>query len=191
MSFYRVHKTKDYTVISNQHLKESNLSLRAKGLLSLLLSLPEDWNFSAIGLAELSKDGRDATSKALDELEKFGYLHRTPRKDEDGKFAGFEYDVFEQPQKILPFTEKPFTVKPSTDLPSTVNPTRLNTKELNTKELNTKKEIYTKKKATSKRSGKQASKQGPSSFVTSEFFKKAVARSYAKQVIKEIDDGKE
>ena len=176
MATYRVHKTKDYTVISNQHLKESNLSLRAKGLLSLLLSLPEDWNFSAIGLAELSKDGRDATSKALDELEKFGYLHRTPRKDEDGKFAGFEYDVFEQPQKILPFTEKPFTVKPSTDLPSTVNPTQLNTKELNTKEL--KKEIYTKKKTTSKRSGKKKpTSQGPSSFETDEFMRRALARS--------------
>ena len=117
MAVYRVHKTKGYTVISNQHLKESNLSLRAKGLLSLLLSLPEDWNFSAIGLAELSKDGRDATAKALDELEKFGYLQRTQKQDENGKFIGVEYDVFEQPQKILPFTEKPFTVNPSTDLP--------------------------------------------------------------------------
>lgn len=122
-----------------------------------------------------------AELRRLDELEKFGYLQRTQKQDENGKFIGFEYDVFEQPQKILPFTEKPFTVKPSTDLPSTVNPTQLNTKELNTKELNTKKEIYTKKKTTPKRSGKKKpSSEGSSSFDPNEFFKRAVERGLKK-----------
>ena len=74
---YIVHKTSDYTVMSNTHFKEKEMTLRAKGLLSLMLSLPDDWDYSIAGLCTLSKDGKDSVMNALLELEEFGYLVRT------------------------------------------------------------------------------------------------------------------
>ena len=73
MSIIRVHKTANYTVMSNNHFKEKQMSLKAKGLLSLMLSLPDDWNYSVSGLVKLSKDGKDSVMSALAELETFGY----------------------------------------------------------------------------------------------------------------------
>lgn len=122
MAILRIKKTNNYTVMSNYHFKEKDMSLKAKGLLSLMLSLPEDWDYSIDGLAKLSKDGKDSVMSALAELEKFNYLIRTQTKDEDGKFAGYDYDVYEEP-----YTEKPFTENPNTE-----NPQQLNTKPLNT-----------------------------------------------------------
>ena len=116
MAILRIKKTNNYTVMSNYHFKEKDMSLKAKGLLSLMLSLPEDWDYSIDGLAKLSKDGKDSVMSALAELEKFNYLIRTQTKDEDGKFAGYDYDVYEQP-----YTEKPFTEKPSPDFPKETN----------------------------------------------------------------------
>ena len=74
MSVVRVHKTKNFTVMSNYHFKEKEMSLKAKGLLSLMLSLPDSWNYSVSGLVKLSKDGKDGVMSALSELEKFGYF---------------------------------------------------------------------------------------------------------------------
>lgn len=109
MAKFKIHKTKDYTTMSNSHFREKEMSLKAKGLLSLMLSLPEEWDYSEVGLSKLSKDGVGSTAKALDELETFGYLRRTQCKETDGKFAGYEYDIFETPQINLPYTENPFT----------------------------------------------------------------------------------
>lgn len=106
----RVHKTKNFTVMSNYHFKEKGLSLKAKGLLSLMLSLPDDWDYSVSGLTTLSKDGKDSVMSALGELEKFGYLTRVRLTNEKGQFAGIEYNIFEEPQK-----ENPIAVSPILD----------------------------------------------------------------------------
>ena len=132
MSIMRVHKTENYTVMSNYHFKEKKMSLKAKGLLSLMLSLPDDWNYSVSGLVTLSKDGKDSVMSALAELEKFGYLKRSKITNSKGQFSGVEYDIFEHPQQEIPIAENPISAKSHAE-----NPPQLNTKELNTKGLNT------------------------------------------------------
>ena len=137
MAIFRVNKTNDYTVLSNYHFKEKNMSLKAKGLLSLMLSLPDDWDYSIDGLVNLSKDGYDSVKAGLDELIKHGYLAREQSFNNRGHFNGYIYDVFEQPIG-KPSTGKPSTGKPSTGKPSTGKPRQLNTNKSNTKELSTK-----------------------------------------------------
>jgi len=123
---YRVHKNQNYTVMSNHHFRDKELSLKAKGLLSMILSLPETWNYSVEGLTALSTDGKDSVRGAIKELEVGGYIVRRQGKV-NGKFANSEYDVY----------EKPMTENPTTENPMTENPTQLNTYKLNTQELNT------------------------------------------------------
>ena len=115
--------------------------------MSLMLSLPEDWDYSAAGLVTLSKDGKDSVNAALKELEKFGYLKRTQAIDARGKFSGYNYEIFEQPNEAArveaqkadgPTTDKPFAENPSTEKTTTENPQQLSIKELNTKKSNTK-----------------------------------------------------
>ena len=139
MAKFKIHKTKDYTTMSNSHFREKEMSLKAKGLLSLMLSLPAEWDYSEVGLSKLSKDGVGSTAKALDELETFGYLRRTQIKEDNGKFAGYEYDIFETPQINLPYTENPFTEKPFTETQGQLN-TNILSNELNSnnKPTNTK-----------------------------------------------------
>lgn len=132
MGVIRVNKTKNYTVLSNYHFKEKEMSLKAKGLLSLMLSLPEDWNYSVSGLVKLSKDGKDSVMSALSELEKFGYLYRSKVINEKGQFSGIEYNIFEQPQAEYPIAEKPISGKENTENPTAEKPPQLNTKESNT-----------------------------------------------------------
>ena len=98
MSVFRVEKNKNYTVISNYHLRDKNLSLKSIGLLSLILSLPENWDYSQTGLAAICKDGEDSIRSGLKELEKYGYLHRERVRDESGKMRGILYHVYEVPQ---------------------------------------------------------------------------------------------
>jgi hypothetical protein len=119
--------------MANYHFREKGMSLKAKGLLSLMLSLPDEWDYSANGLATLSKAGKDSVKKTLVELEQFGYLKRTRVTDTKGRFIGYDYDIFEKPT-----TENPLTEKPSTEKPTTENPTQLNTNESNTNTSNTK-----------------------------------------------------
>lgn len=126
MAVMRVHKNANYTVMSNYHFKEKAMSLKAKGLLSLMLSLPDDWDYSIAGLATLSKDGKDSVMSALKELETFGYLIRTRLTDEKGRFAGYDYDIYEEPQASSPYSEKPKTGKSEAE-----NPQQLNTKSNN------------------------------------------------------------
>ena len=127
MAIIKVNKTKNYTTISNFHLKEKEMSLKAKGLLSLMLSLPEDWDYSVGGLAKLSKDGKDSVTNTLIELERFGYVKRTQCLNDKNQFDGYDYDIYEKPQ----FEEE----TPLTGNPLTGNPQQLNTNKLNTNKL--------------------------------------------------------
>lgn len=132
MSVFRVHKINDYTIMSNTHFREKDMTLKAKGLLSLMLSLPDDWDYSISGLMLLSKDGKDSVISALNELEKFHYLNRTQIIDKKGHFSGYDYDIFEKPQSEISRAEKPNTGNPYTE-----NHAQLNTNIFNTKELST------------------------------------------------------
>lgn len=142
MAVIRVNKTADYTVMSNTHFKEKELSLKAKGLLSLMLSLPDAWDYSIAGLVQLSKDGKDSVMNALTELEEFGYLTRTQTIDEKGRFTGYDYDIYENPQTVKTDTENPYAEKPNTEKPPQLNTNKSNTKELNTKEKRKKETSY-------------------------------------------------
>jgi hypothetical protein len=131
MGVIRVEHTKDYTTMSNHHLRNPELSLRAMGLMSKMLALPDDWDYTVAGLAAICKEGRDAVRKALQELEAAGYLVRSQTRS-SGTFSSNDYTLFEtpplteNPSTVNPSTEKPLTVKPSTGKPLTEKPTQLN-----------------------------------------------------------------
>lgn len=131
MSVFRVNKTKNYSIISNFHFKEKKMSLKAKGLLSLMLSLPDDWNYSVSGLVALSKDGKDSVMSALNELEKFGYLIRTRIVNEKGQFSGVEYNIFEEPQTEIPVAGKQNAEKENAEKSNAENRPQLNTNKIN------------------------------------------------------------
>ena len=131
MSIVRVHKTGNFTVMSNYHFKERKMSLKAKGLLSLMLSLPDDWNYSISGLVVLSKDGKDSVMSALAELEKFGYLTRVRQVNSKGQFDGIEYNIYEQPQQEMPIAEKPIEDKQKAEKPIAEEPPQLITNSIN------------------------------------------------------------
>ena len=143
MAVFRIEKTRDYTVMSNYHLRDRSLSLKAKGLLSLMLSLPEDWDYTMKGLARICKDGIDSISGGIRELETHGYLVRARVRNENGQLGSIEYTILEQPKEPAqtpapirekPIRENPIQVKPMLDAPIQENPAQLNTKEQN-KEL--------------------------------------------------------
>lgn len=144
MSIFRVHKSNNFTVMSNTHFKEKKMTLKAKGLLSLMLSLPDDWDYNVSGLVKLSKDGKDGVMTALAELETFGYLERVRTINEKGQFSGIEYNIFETPQTEKPISENQNTDNPTEDKSNAEKPSQLNTNSLNTninkelKELSTK-----------------------------------------------------
>jgi len=117
--------------MSNYHFKEKKMSLKAKGLLSLMLSLPDDWNYSISGLVKLSKDGKDSVMSALAELEKFGYLTRERVVDEKGRFAGVEYNIYEEPQAEKPIADNPISAKENAENSPAEKPRQLNTNQLN------------------------------------------------------------
>lgn len=131
LAIFRIEKTKNYTVLSNYHFKEKNMSLKAKGLLSLMLSLPDNWNYSIAGLVTLSKDGKDSVMSALSELEKFGYLHREKVVDEKGRFNGVEYTIYEQPREASPIADNQISEKQTSENQNAENPPQLNTELTN------------------------------------------------------------
>ena len=141
MSVYRRHKETNFTCIDNHLFNDKTLSMKAKGLLAQILSLPDDWKYSINGLASLFSDGRDAVNGAINELIEHGYITRTKIVNELGTFDGYRYDIYEKPKtengKIadIPFTEKPFTDNPFTEKPTVSNTNISNTNILNTKEL--------------------------------------------------------
>ena len=116
MAVFRIEKTKDYTVMSNHHLRNQALSLKSKGLLSLMLSLPEDWNYTTRGLAAICKEGTDSIGSALKELEKAGYIVRNRLRDKKGKITDVEYVIYETPQK--PGQDQPEQGERSHPIPS-------------------------------------------------------------------------
>lgn len=129
MPVIRVHTSKDFTVMSNTHFREKKMSLKSKGLLSLMLSLPEDWDYSINGLAALSSDGVSSVRTALKELEEFGYLRRESIRDENGKIVDWNYDIFEKPQCDFLHVANPHVANPHVD-----NRIQLNTNQSNTKD---------------------------------------------------------
>lgn len=134
MAVIRVEKNTNYTTMSNYHLRDKKLSLKAIGLLSKILSLPEKWDYTVAGLASICKEGRDAVQTALMELEAAGYIERRQTHGPDGAFSNNEYVVHEEPVSA-PLTENPSTVNPSTEKPLTENPQQLS-KDVSSKDLN-------------------------------------------------------
>ena len=143
MAVFRIERTRDYTVMSNHHLRNANLSLKAKGLLSMMLSLPEDWNYTTRGLAKICKEGVDAIGAALRELEGAGYIVRHQRRDKSGRITDTEYVIYEQPQPDMsqPDTASPDTENPYLDTPDTDEPYTEKTAQLNKDRRNKEKEI--------------------------------------------------
>lgn len=127
MGVVRVNKTANYTVLSNYHFKEKGMSLKAKGLLSLMLSLPDSWNYTIAGLVSLSKDGKDSVMSALSELEKFGYLIRSQKVNDKGQFSGVEYNIYEQPQEVNPDAANQNAEKQNSENSNAENQAQLNT----------------------------------------------------------------
>ncbi|MCL2816488.1 MAG: helix-turn-helix domain-containing protein [Oscillospiraceae bacterium] len=133
MAVFRIEKTQNYTVMSNHHLRNTTLSLKAKGLLSQMLSLPENWDYTLAGLSHINRESVDAIRTAVWELEKAGYIVRRQGRDAKGKMTAIEYIIYEQPQeqsapeeKVCPVLDFPTSGKPTTDLPTSENPTQIN-----------------------------------------------------------------
>ena len=160
MAVFRVEKNKGYTVMSNYHLNDKTITLKAKGLLSQMLSLPESWDYTLKGLACINRESVDAIRTAVLELEQRGYIIRQQGRDAGGNFTAIEYVIYEQPKSPLlenpitveprlekPLSDNPISVNPKTenpvsDKPLSENPTQLNTKkssnqETSPKEINT------------------------------------------------------
>lgn len=148
MAVFRVEKTRNYTVMSNHHLRDKSLSLKAKGLLPLMLSLPEDWDYTTKGLARICKDGVDSICATVRELEGAGYIVRERERHADGTLGGIEYIILEQPRGIdAPKRENPVQAENSGDAPKRAfpeqvkpeqeNPAQLNIEEQSKEELNT------------------------------------------------------
>mgnify|MGYP005878145325 CR=1 FL=1 len=137
MAVFRIEKTRDYTVMANHHLRNTKLSLKAKGLLSLMLSLPEDWDYTTKGLAKICKDGVDGITAQLKELEQYGYLIRHRIRDTGGRIVDMEYIIYERPHTASPDTEKPYMVKPDMALPRPETPAQINIDKRITDESNT------------------------------------------------------
>ena len=134
MAVFRIEKTRDYTVMSNYHLRDMSLSLKAKGLLSLMLSLPENWDYTMKGLARICKDGIDSISGGIRELEAHDYLIRARVRGANGQLGSIEYTILEQPKTPSPTQEKPIRenpiqANPMLDAPIQENPAQLNKEE--------------------------------------------------------------
>ena len=132
MAVFRVEKNKGYTVMSNHHLRNKELSLKAKGLLSQMLSLPEDWDYTLAGLSLINREKIDAIREAVRELENAGYIQRSRERDEKGRLRGTTYVIYEQPPKLdLPTLEKPTLDNPTLEKPMLEKPTLENPTQLN------------------------------------------------------------
>ena len=140
MAVFRIERTRDYTVMSNHHLRDKALSLKSKGLLSMMLSLPEDWNYTTRGLAKICKEGVDAIGGALRELESAGYIVRHQMRDRQGRICDTEYVIYEPPQPKAPDTPQPDTASPDTENPYLDDPDTEKPAELNIEKSKTQKQ---------------------------------------------------
>ena len=135
MAVFRIEKTRDYTVMSNHHLRDKSLSLKAKGLLSLMLSLPEEWDYTTKGLARICKDGVDSICAGVRELEEHGYVIRQRVRNPNGQLGAIEYTILEQPrqpepgkpERENPVLDNPEQACPVLEEPEQGNPAQLNT----------------------------------------------------------------
>ena len=135
MAVFRIEKTRDYTVMSNHHLRDKSLSLKAKGLLSLMLSLPEEWDYTTKGLARICKDGVDSICAGVRELEEHGYVIRQRVRNPNGQLGAIEYTILEQPRPPEP--EKPERENPVLDNPKQAYPVLEEPEQENPAQLNT------------------------------------------------------
>ncbi len=142
MAVFRVERTHNYTVMSNYHLRDKSLSLKAKGLLSQMLSLPEDWDYTLAGLARINAEGKDAIRAAVVELEKAGYVQRHQTTDKAGKFGANEYIIREYPASHEPPPEGPSSASPLSGNPMTAEPSTASTQTEKTTQIN--KDLQTK-----------------------------------------------
>ena len=138
MAVFRVARINDYTVMSNFHLRDKRLSLKAKGLLSQMLSLPENWDYTLTGLCYINKESKDAIRTAIHELEQAGYIRRRQTTDSSGKFSSNEYTIYEQPQEeTVPALAQSSSEKTATAMPSAEKPTEINIDKQKTDKQNT------------------------------------------------------
>ena len=136
MAVFRIEKNLNYTVMSNYHLRDMSISLKAKGLLSQMLSLPEGWDYTLSGLAHINREKIDAIREAIKELERAGYIVRSRERDAQGRLRGADYVIYEQPQAFpdeerqtdeqTPTSDLPTLENPILDNPTLENPTQLN-----------------------------------------------------------------
>ena len=129
MAVFRVERNRGYTVMSNHHLRNRGLTLKAKGLLSQMLSLPDNWDYTLAGLSHINREKIDAIREAVRELEKAGYIVRSRERDKKGRLRGADYIIYEQPQPPvldLPTLENPTLDNPTLENPTLENPTQLN-----------------------------------------------------------------
>lgn len=138
MAVYRVNKNRSYTVMANYHLRDKNLSLKAVGPLSKMLSFNDGWKFSTRGLVSICKESYDAILSALKELESNGYLVRHKSRDDKGRIVETEFEIYEEPHRDNPYEEKPHRENPDVDNPCVDNPHVENPAEINTNKVNTK-----------------------------------------------------
>ena len=134
---FRVEKNRDYTTMANFHLRDRNLSLKAKGLLSLMLSLPDDWEYSVVGFAQICKDGVSSIRATMKELQQNHYLTLVQSRDEYGRMSRNEYTIYEKPHTEEPHTEKPYAENPQAVNPYADNRTQLSNKQSSTNKQNT------------------------------------------------------
>ena len=137
MAVCRVEKNKSYTTMSNFHLRDPNLSNKARGLLSTMLSLPDNWDYTTRGLAKICKDGVDGITAQLKELEQYGYLIRHRIRDTGGRIVDMEYIIYERPYTASPDTEKPYMGLPCLENPAQINIDKRSIDESNTDLSNT------------------------------------------------------
>ena len=141
MAVFRVERNTGYTVMSNHHLRNKELTLKAKGLLSQMLSLPEDWDYTLAGLSHINREKIDAIREAVRELERAGYIVRSRERDEKGRLRGTDYVIYEQPQlpptPDLPTLENPMLENPTQENPMQLNKDKQRTDLPNKEKLNT------------------------------------------------------
>ena len=151
MAVFRVERNRGYTVMSNHHLRNKELSLKAKGLLSQMLSLPEDWDYTLAGLSQINREKIDAIREAIKELERAGYIVRSRERDEKGRLRGADYVIYEQPHTEPtpdlptlenPTLDNPMQEKPMLEKPTLENPMQLN-KDIQKTDLPKKEKIIT------------------------------------------------
>ena len=141
MAKFNVERVQGYTIMSNYHLRDNRLSMKAKGLMSVMLSLPPEWDYSLRGLAAISRESVNSIAAMVKELEECGYIERYQERNANGKMGGAVYNLYEKPKNDepchnLPCPKKPNTVKPSSEKPCTENEAQLNKYQLTTKKSN-------------------------------------------------------